>query len=57
MKYILKLQRFGGRNNTSYGITIPKEMVEKYEYNKENYVKLEENEYDKTLIIKKIPYE
>lgn len=57
MNYILKLQRFGGKNNPSFGITIPKDMVEKYEYHRENYIRLEEDEYKKVLIIKKVPYE
>ncbi len=55
-KWIPKVQRFGGRNNPSYGIVIPKELVEKYKYNEENYVLLEEDEYKQVLIIRKIPY-
>lgn len=47
--------KWGGRNNTSYGIIIPKEMVEKYRYDKETYIILEEDEYKEMLIIKRIP--
>jgi antitoxin component of MazEF toxin-antitoxin module len=56
-RFIPKIQKFGGRNNPSYGIIIPKELVGKYKYNEENYVLLMEDEDKEILIIKKIRYE
>lgn len=56
-RFIPKIQKLGGRNNPSYGIIIPKELVGKYGLDRENYVMLEEDEFKKTLLIKKIPYE
>jgi hypothetical protein len=57
MRWIPKVQKFGGRHKPSYGIIIPKELVMKYKYDEENYVLLEEDEYKQVLIIRKIPYE
>ena len=52
-----KLMRWGGRHNTSYGIIIPKEVVTKYKLNEETFLMLEDDEDNKRLVIKKIPYE
>lgn len=55
MRYVPKVVKLGGRNNTSYGIIIPKVLVEKYGYDREEYVILEEDEFKKILVIKNIP--
>ena len=57
MRFVHKIIKWGGRNNVSFGIIIPKELVTKFGYDKESHVIIEADEFKQTLLIKKIPYE
>ena len=56
-RWIPKVQQFGGRNKPSYGIILPKKLVDKYGYDEQKYVILEEDEYKGILLIKRVNYE
>ena len=56
MRFVHKIIKWGGRNNVSYGIIIPKEIVTGFELHKEKHVILETDEFKQTILIKKIPY-